>query len=73
MSIGTPFRSRKAPVENLLPKAVYMHYLGNTEGIPGNRPIVQFTTNKQNPFGKSGEDYSKSYRWCFVKMVKENR
>lgn len=72
MSIGTPFRPRKVPVENLLPKAVYMHYLDNTEGIPGNRPIVKFTTNKQNPFGKSGEDYSESYRWGCIKMVKEN-
>lgn len=69
MSIGTPFRPRKTPVESLLPKVVYMHYLDTTEGIPGNRPLVKYTTNKTNPFGKPGEDYSREYEWRFIRLT----
>lgn len=70
-AIGTPYRERKTPVETLLPKVVYMHYLDNTEGIPGNRPLVTYTTNKKNPFGRPGEDYSDSFRWGFIRLKPE--
>ena len=71
MTIGILFRKRTTPIESLLPKAVYMHYLDNTEDIPGNRPEVVYTTNKQNPFGKRGRDYSEEYPWKYIKLVQE--
>jgi len=71
MTFGTPFKKRKSPVESLLPKSVYMHYLDNTEGIPGNYPWVVYTSNKSNPFGKPGEDYSEEYPWKYIKLVPE--
>lgn len=69
MTIGTPYKPRVAPVESLLPKVVYMHYLDNTEGIPGNRPWVVYTTNKKNPFGRRGKDYSPEFAWGYKRLV----
>lgn len=69
MSIGTPYRKRRSPVESLLPKVLYMHYMDNTEGIPGNRPLIAYTTNKSNPFGRPGVDYSAEYPWRYVRMM----
>jgi len=66
---GTKFKPRTTPVTSLLPKVVYMHVLDTTERIPGNRPMVKYTTNKQNPFGKPGEDYSAEYPWTYIKLV----
>lgn len=71
MSTGTPYTKRRTPVESLLPKVVYMHYMDNTEGIPDNHPYVMYTTSKENPFGRPGVDYSASYRWAFIRMVRE--
>lgn len=71
MNTGTKFKRRACPVESLLPKSVYMHYLDTTEGIPGNRPEVVYASSKKNPFGKPGEDYSESFEWRFVKLVRE--
>jgi hypothetical protein len=68
-SMGTPYRPRKTPITALLPKVVYMHVMDNTENIPGNRPIIVYTTNKQNPFGKPGRDYSESYPWLCIPLV----
>lgn len=62
---------RKTPVESLLPKAIYLHYLDNTEGIPDNRPLLCFSTTKKNPFGTPGLDYSKTYPWRYIRMVPE--
>lgn len=73
MSIGTPFKKRTTPVESLLPKLVYMHYLDNTEWIPGNRPIVTFTSNKRNPFGRPGVDYSAEYPWKYIRLIPESK
>ncbi len=69
MNIGKPFKKRRTPVESLLPRAVYMHYMDNTEEIPGNQPQVVFTTNKSNPFGRPGVDYSAGYRWGYIRLV----
>jgi len=63
---------RTTPIESLLPKVVYMHYLDNTESLPGNKPLVVFTTNKQNPFGRPGQDYSATYPWKYIKMERSN-
>jgi len=75
MGIGTQYRKRRTPVESLLPKVIYMHYLDNTEGIPGNRPYIKYTTNKTNPFGRPGVggegDYSAEYRWGYIRLVRE--
>lgn len=71
MTLGTPFRPRRTPITALLPKVVYMHVLDNTENIPGNTPWVRYTTNKQNPFGKPGRDYTASYPWTFYRLVRE--
>lgn len=73
MTIGKKFRPRRTPVESLLPKVVYMHYLDTTEGIPGNRPRVRYTTSKSNPFGRPGDDYSKEYAWRYVRLVWEGQ
>jgi hypothetical protein len=70
--IGTPYRKRKTPLSSLLPKVIYMHVMDNTENIPGNRPSVLFTTNKKNPFGVPGEDYSVEYPWTFIKFVPQS-
>lgn len=35
--------------------------MDNTEGIRGNKPIVEFSTSKVNPFGRPGLDYSAEY------------
>lgn len=69
--IGTKYWKRQTPVTALLPKAVYMHVMDNTERIPGNRPIIVYTTNKENPFGRPGIDYSAEYPWTFYRMTPE--
>lgn len=72
MDIGKKFRLRKAPLSSLLPKTVYMHVLDTTEGIPGNRPMIVYSTNKRNPFGTPHIDYSACYPWTFIKLVRED-
>lgn len=44
-----------------IPELVYLHVLDNTEGIEGNEPLMRPTFTPANPFGKPGENYSKSY------------
>jgi len=39
----------------------YLWKLDNTEGLNGNRPEMEFTFTKVNPFGKAGQDYSRTY------------
>jgi hypothetical protein len=70
MSIGKTYRKRTTPITALLPEVVYMHVMDNTENIPGNRPMIVYTTNKQNPFGKPGRDYSESYPWTFYRLTR---
>ena len=71
MSIGTKFRPRATPITALLPKTVYMHVLDSTDRIPGNRPVVVYTTNRVNPFGKPGRDYSQEYPWTFYRLERK--
>lgn len=40
----------------------YMHTLDNTDGIPGNEPMREFSRSAENPFGEPGVDYSPEYR-----------
>lgn len=68
-AIGTPFRPRRTPVSNFFPKAIYVHMLDSTENIPGNRPQLMYTSNKENPFGVPGEDYSEGFEWTFRRYV----
>lgn len=67
--IGKKYRKRTTPITALLPKVVYMHVLDSTDRIPGNRPHVMYTTNRRNPFGKPGRDYSPEYPWTYIKLV----
>jgi len=69
--IGTKYRKRTSHITVLLPKVVYMHVLDTTERIPGNRPIVRYTTNRRNPFGKPGRDYSAAYPWTYIALVQK--
>ncbi|RYX88895.1 MAG: hypothetical protein EOO28_34695 [Comamonadaceae bacterium] len=71
MPVAKKFRPRKTPLSSLLPKTIYMHVLDNTENIPGNRPTIEFTTNKRNPFGVPGQDYSAEYPWSCTKFIPE--
>lgn len=41
----------------------YMHTLDNTDGIPGNEPMCEFSRSAENPFGEPGVDYSPEYQW----------
>ena len=67
--MSTKYRKRRTPLSALLPKAIYMHVMDSTEGIPGNLPNIKFTTNKKNPFGRPGIDYSESYPWTCTPFV----
>ena len=67
--MSTKYRKRRAPLSALLPKVIYMHVMDSTDGIPGNLPKITFTTNKKNPFGKPGRDYSESYPWTCTRFV----
>ena len=50
-------KAKKRPVR----ATAWMHTLDNTEGLRGNKPVVELTFSKASPFGIPGEAPSLEY------------